>query len=221
MIERLDVPVALERQHAAAPGDAAPFTDEPDLGLAPPRGPREKHRSHAVLILEHQLRGILDVVARVPQAAGPGVHRLRRSRDVQQLVDQVRAMIEQHAASAIRAPPAPRHGTVPRARIGGESVDAELGEMPAADGAVIQPPFHAPPHRVETVLMAGHDDPARVVRGGRQRRRLRAIYRDRFLAQDVIALRQTPQRHLEVRRRRRADIDEVDLSEIGKPVGVG
>ena len=208
--------VALERQHAAAPGYAAALTDEADFRFPAPRRPRDKHRRHTIRIGEQELRGVFDVVGVVAQPSGPGADGLRQSADVQQLVDQVRAVIEQHAAPSIRLPAPPRDGGVSSARIGGQTIHPELREIPAADHAVVEPLPHAAPHRIEPVLMAGHHHPSRIERRGREGRCLGAVHRHRLLAQDVIALRQRPERQTQMRRGRRADVDEVERSQIGE-----
>src|SRR3989454_10706765 len=107
--------------------------------------PREKHRRHAIGIGEHELRRIFDVVTAVTQAAGPRAHRLRRPRDVEQLVDQVRAVIEQHAAASVGAPAPPWDGTAAGSapRVGSHAIDAELREIPAADHPGVEPPPQA------------------------------------------------------------------------------
>src|SRR5213078_5135724 len=107
VIEPLDHTGPLETELAAGPLDRARVPDEPDTVLARPRGPREEHGHQPARILEPQRRRVLHFVAGVPQAAGPGAHARRHAGDVEQLIHEMRAMVEQHAASSGRTRTAP------------------------------------------------------------------------------------------------------------------
>src|SRR5258705_4100706 len=100
MIEGPNLPVALQRQDAAAPDDTAALAGESNLVLAPPRGPRQKHRGQAIGILEQELRAVLDIVLVMPQPPGPGAHPRRWPGDVEKLVDQMGAVVEYHTSAA-------------------------------------------------------------------------------------------------------------------------
>src|SRR2546422_6079152 len=94
----LEAAGALEQQLAAHPLDGAALPNEPDAVLSLARGPREKHRDQPLGILEAQGRRVLDVVAVMTQPAGPRIYRRRKPRDVEQLVDEMGPVVEQHAA---------------------------------------------------------------------------------------------------------------------------
>ena len=199
MIEGFRLALTLQRKSPAAPRDAATFAEEADLGLTPAGSPGEKHGRQAIGVVEQQVGGVLHVIGAMTEAAGPGAHRRRRPGNVQQLVHEMGAVIEQHTAPAIGPPAAPRHDAGVGAPVGREPVHAEFREIPAADHLLIEPAFYTAPHRIEAVLMAGHHDPAGALCRGRERGGFGARHRDRLFAQHVIALRQRPERQCHVR----------------------
>src|SRR3989442_9621346 len=107
------------------------LTHEPHHGLAPARGPRQQQRRDPIRILEHNGRRVLDVVVPVTQPARPRGDRGGRPGDVEQLVDDVRAVVDQHAAPTRDAGAAPRRPPPPP-------------PPPAPPPAAPRPP-HAPP----------------------------------------------------------------------------
>src|SRR5207247_9329315 len=70
MIEGLRLTVALQRERAAAPRDAATLAEEADLGLTPAGRPGEKHGRHAIGVVEQQLGGVFHVVGAMAQEIG-------------------------------------------------------------------------------------------------------------------------------------------------------
>src|SRR2546425_8404894 len=62
--------------------------------------------------------------------------------------------------------------------------------------------------------MAGHHHPLGIERRGGEFGCLGTVHRYRLLAQNVITLREAPERQLEVRRGRSADVDEVERSKL-------
>src|SRR5437773_3926012 len=149
----------------------------------------------------------------MPQSPGPRGHGSRDPRDVEQLVHEMGPVIEQYAAPPRRTRAAPRRTPSVTPRIRREPVDPELREVPAPDRAFAQPVLHPEPHRIEAVLMTRHHDP--VADPGRRGDAVRfgARERHRLLAHDVVAPLEAPQDEIEMRDRRRADVDEVDWSE--------
>jgi len=111
-----------------------------------------------------------------------------RQQPLRELVDQVRAVIEQHAAPSIGATSPPGHGRLTGARVGGETIYPELRQIPTSDRALVEPLLETAPHRIEAILMAGHHDAARIERRRGQPGRLGAIHRHRLFAQDMVAL---------------------------------
>jgi len=218
----LEATVALEPQLAAHPLDRTTLPDEPDTALSLARGPREEHRDQPLAILEAQGRRVLDVVAVVTQPAGPRIHGRRKPRDVEQLVDEMGPVVQQHAAPPRGARSAPRRGVGRPGKpgVGREPVDRELGEVPAPDRAVLQPLLHLHPHRIEAVLMARHHDSAAGPSRDGEAVRFRARDRHGFFTHHMVALPEAPQREVEVRRRRRANVDEVERAESSQLVSV-
>ena len=216
----LERAVALEPQLAIDPLDRAVLAREPDAVLAPARRPREEHRHQALGVLEVQPRRVLDLVSGAPQPPGPGAHRGRRPRDVEQLVDEMGAVVEQHAASPRHAGPAPRHPGGRAPRIGRLAVHRKLGQVPPPDRPLAQPILHLDPHGVEPILVTRHHDPAVGARRGGDAVRFDPRERHRLLTHDVVAALQAPQGEVQVRGRRRTNVDEVEGTDVGELLGV-
>src|SRR5204862_6503295 len=138
-IVSLEPAPALEPQLAADPLDGAVLAREADAILALARSPGEEHRDQPLGVLEVHRRGVLDLVGAVAQAAGPGAHRGGQPRDVEHLVNEMGAVVEQHAAPPRRARPARRRPAGLTARVSGKPIDRKHGEWPASDPTLAQP----------------------------------------------------------------------------------
>src|SRR3989449_5895432 len=151
----------LFRSLTTRPLDRALVAHEPNAVLAGSRGPREEHGDQSAGIVEPQRRRVFHLVTGVAQAAGPRAHARRHAGDVEQLVDEMRAVVQQHAAPAgcARSPPRRpvRHATGVRRG----AVDRELGQVPATDGAVREPFLDLHPYRIVAGFISRpHDPPA-------------------------------------------------------------
>src|SRR2546428_4508211 len=144
---------ALQPQLTTRPLDRALVAHEPNPVLPGSRGPREEHGDQSAGIVEPQRRRVFHLVTSVAQAAGPRAHARRHAGDVEQLVDEMRPVVEQHAAPAGCARPPPRRPArhAPGVRRG--AVDRELGQVPATDGAVREPFLDLHPYRIVAALM--------------------------------------------------------------------
>jgi len=145
-----------------------------------------------------------------------GAHRGRQTGDVEQLIDEVRTVVEQHPAAPGRTRAAPRQAGVAggATRIGGRPVDGEFGQVPVADGASGEPLLHLHPDRVVAVLVTRHHDATVGPGGGADPVRFDARQRDGLLAHDMVATLEPPERQVQVRCGRRADVDEIQRPEV-------
>ena len=84
--------------------------------------------------------------------------------------------------------------------------------MPTPDRALGQPLPQLHPHGIVAVLMTGHHDAPGRARRARNAIGLARRERDGLLAEHVVALLERPNREIEVRRRRRANVDEVHIA---------
>ena len=207
---------ALETQLAARPLDRARVPDEPDAVLARPCGPREEHGDQPAGIFEPHRRRVLHLVTGVAQAAGPRAHTRRHAGDVEQLIHEMRAMVEQHAAPSGRARAAPGRALNHPAGVSRSAMHRELCQMPAADGAAREPLLDLHPHRIVAVLMARHHDAPAGPGGDGDPVRLAACKRHRLLAHHVVALLEPPQSELEMGGGRRADVDEIERGQVAE-----
>ena len=175
------------------------------------RGPRQEHDAEPLGIFEEQMCAVFHIVIAMAQQASPRAHARRHARGIEHLVDQVRAVIEENAAARIGAQSAPRRWIRAGAAVSHQAVHVQLSEVPAPDGALREPLPQLYPHGVVAILMAGHHDAS----GGARRigDTARFLRRERhgLLAQHVVALLECPEREIEVRRRRRTDVDEIDV----------
>ena len=121
----------------------------------------------------------------------------------------MRPVIEQDPSRAFGRESPPRLRARVAAGVSGRPIDRELSEVPPADRIPANPVQHLTPRRIVPVLVAGHHDAACVARGDREPGGLVPRECDRFLAEHMIAVREGPERRLEMRRGRRADIHEI------------
>src|SRR5437867_11393426 len=120
------------------------------------------------------------------------------------------AVIQQNAAPAHLAPAPPRGRSGRGPAIGDRAVDLELGQVPPADHALVEPGPELEPGGVVPVLVTGHHYPAPGAGQGRNLAYLGPRQRHRLLTEHVTAGLQAPEGELHVARGRGADVDEVD-----------
>src|SRR5262245_27732895 len=141
------------------------------------------------------------------------------SRDVEDLVDQVGTVIEQDPAPGILSAGPPRRPVMHRTLtpVGCKPMYRQLRQVPPSDPPLLEPFTQRRPRWIVAILVTAHDDLPRPP-GGPKLLDLCHRKRHRFLAQDVIAGRETPERKLEMGGGWSADVDEIDRS---KSVRVG
>src|SRR2546427_1373898 len=100
--------IRIEPQLPTHPGDRAPLADEAHEILPTAGRPREEHRDEAVGILEQHAGRVLDLVAVMPQPPRPRAHSARQPGDVESLVYEMRAVVDEHAAPALDVAGLPR-----------------------------------------------------------------------------------------------------------------
>ena len=139
---------------------------------------------------------------------------------IEQRIEEMRAVVEKDAASlGGDGPPRLIAGVGPGVR--GGPIYGQLGQVPMSDRVFAEPGQHLPPCRVEPVLMAGHHDPSRLVRGGGDAERFLSRDGDRLLTEHVVAVFERPEGRCEVGRGRRADINELHRADRRERIAVG
>src|SRR5207247_6590596 len=93
----------------------APLAEDAHEILPTAGRPREEHRDEAVGILEQHAGRVLDLVAVMPQPPRPRAHGARQPGDVESLVYEMRAVVDEHGAPALVPRHAPRRVRAMRA----------------------------------------------------------------------------------------------------------
>src|SRR5665213_1803142 len=181
-VERLRLSISLEAKYSASPIDRSGITDEAHVILAMTRCPGQKHHAKPLWIFEQQMRAVLHIVIAMAQAPRPRANVRRYSGCVEHLVDEMGSVIEQNAAARVSAQSTPRRGIAARATVRHQPIHVQLGEMPAPNGALLEPLPQLHPHWIVPVLVARHYHPPGRARCVGDAARLGGGERDGFLA---------------------------------------
>ena len=187
----------------------ARIPDELEADRAAPGRPRQAHLGQAVAEVQHHECRVLDRVRRVAEVAHRGVHRRRLAEHRAQLVEDMRAVVEEDTPAGERGVGAPRRRPVRVAGVRLRAQDLVLDEMDASDAG--EEPGHRLPLRRVVVLVARDEHRACAADRGGDRLRFGEARRDRLLAQDVDAARGRRLDERAVAERWRADVAEVEL----------
>src|SRR6185437_1438993 len=120
----------------------------------------------------------------------------------------------QHAAATLLRARPPGRRRRADAAVRHETIDVHFSQMPPADHSGTEPMADPVPDRVVAVLMTGHDHARVGPRRVGNAMRLDARPGHGLLAQHVLTLLDGPDRQLEMRCRWRADVNELERSDV-------